>query len=155
MLGQSSLQNAAPIDGGLDPVAGKFPQRAKKFTPRVLVVDDEALVRWTLAETLGAAGFDIVEAADGHAALRAISEGATLPDIVLLDLRLPDYIDLQLLTIIRRLVPAMPVILMTAFGTPEVCAEARRVGVAGIIEKPFDLDTLNGIVNRALTTRPS
>ena len=70
-----------------DSAAGDFPQVAKKFPGwRVLVVDDEPLIRWSLAETLGDLGHEVVEAGDARAAL-ALAEGAQPPfDVVLLGL---------------------------------------------------------------------
>jgi DNA-binding NtrC family response regulator len=75
---------------------------------------------------------------------------------VLLDLKLPDSDDLSLLASVRRLLPGVPVILMTAFGTPEVLEEARRLGAFTVLDKPFDLDELDRLIERALETpRPS
>ncbi|MGE3960018.1 MAG: response regulator [Vicinamibacterales bacterium] len=122
----------------------------------MLVVDDEPLVRWSIAETLRAHGFEIVEAADAHGALLTVLDAATEPDVVLLDLKLPDSDDLSLLMSIRRILPRVPVILMTAFGTPEVLDEARRLGVFTVLDKPFELDELDLLVERAVETpRPS
>src|SRR5690348_8341738 len=77
----------APIPGG------DYPHLRKKSATRVLVVDDEALVRWSIAETLGANGCDIVEASDAQGAYAAILDRAHRPDAVLLDLKLPDSAD--------------------------------------------------------------
>jgi two-component system response regulator AtoC len=122
----------------------------KKSAPRVLVVDDEPLVRWAIAETLRAHGREIVEAENAGEALTAILGSARHPDTVLLDLKLPDSDDLSLLASVRRLLPLVPVILMTAFGTPEVLEEARRLGVYMVLDKPFDLEELDLIVERAV-----
>ena len=88
--------------------------------PRVLVVDDELLIRWSLGEALTAAGYIVVEGRDAAEARRAIGDHVHPPDIVVLDYRLPDSDDLGLLTAIRRAAPTVPVILMTAHGTAEV-----------------------------------
>lgn len=130
--------------------AGEFPHIRKKSTARVLVVDDEPLVRWSIGETLRAHGCEIVEAGDAHDALAAVRDPAAAPDAVLLDLKLPDSDDLSLLAAVRRLAPLAPVILMTAFGTPEVLDEAKRLGVFTVLDKPFDLDQLDGVIERAL-----
>ncbi|HXD20410.1 MAG TPA: response regulator [Vicinamibacterales bacterium] len=114
----------------------------------VLVVDDEPLIRWSVAETLGGAGHDIVEAADAMAALRALADGPE-PDLVLLDFRLPDSNDLELLAEIRRRAPHATVIMMTAFGTPEVTAGALQLGASQVLNKPFNMRDLEAIV-RAL-----
>ena len=122
----------------------------KKSARRVLVVDDEALVRWSIAETLRVHGYDVAEAADGRAALAAAVDPATVPDIVLLDLKLPDSDDLGVLASIRRALPRVPVILMTAFGSAEVLEEARRLGVYTVLDKPFDLEELDLLLEQAL-----
>jgi DNA-binding NtrC family response regulator len=116
----------------------------------VLVVDDEPLFRWSIAETLRAHGRDIVEAADAQAAIAALGDPATRPDAVLLDLKLPDSDDLSLLASVRRLAPGRPVILVTAFGTREVLDEAIRLGAFTVLDKPFDLDALDEMIERAL-----
>ena len=116
---------------------------------RVLVVEDELLIRWSIQETLNRAGCLVMEAADGATAVRLLQATADPVDVVLLDFRLPDSNDLQLLSKIRVLTPSSPVILMTAFGTPEVFEGARRLGVSRILDKPFDIHELPGIVHDA------
>jgi two-component system, NtrC family, response regulator AtoC len=128
-----------------------FPDIAKKSAPCVLVVDDERLLRWSIAETLSAQGYDIIEAADARSAMQEFGDGDRA-DLVLLDLRLPDVSDLRLLARIRQKGPHVPVILMTAFPTREIVEEAGALGAAVLI-KPFDLDALVAGVERALTPR--
>ena len=120
---------------------------------RVLVVDDEPLIRWSIAETLGAAGHQVTEAEDAQSALRAITEDRGR-DLVLLDFRLPDSNDLALLTRIRELAPDAAVIMMTAFGTPEVTAGALKLGALKVLNKPFNMHDLEDVV-RTLQTRRS
>jgi DNA-binding NtrC family response regulator len=112
---------------------------------RVLVVDDEPLIRWSIAETLGAAGHQVTEAQDAASALRALADA---PDtgLVLLDFRLPDSNDLGLLAEIRRIAPATPVIMMTAFGTPDVTAGALKLGASKVLNKPFNMHDLEDLV---------
>jgi DNA-binding NtrC family response regulator len=111
----------------------------------VLVVDDEPLIRWSIAETLGAAGHQVTEAQDAASALRALAD-APETDLVLLDFRLPDSNDLELLAEIRRIAPAAPVILMTAFGTPDVTAGALKLGASKVLNKPFNMHDLEDLV---------
>jgi two-component system response regulator PilR (NtrC family) len=108
---------------------------------RVLVVDDEFLIRWSIVETLGAAGHTVVEAADARNA-RALLETADPVDAVVLDVRLPDSNDLTLLAEIRRAFPASPVFLMTAYGTPELADQARALGAVDVMNKPFEMQDL-------------
>ena len=112
---------------------------------RVLVVDDEPLIRWSIAETLGAAGHRVIEAQDAASALKALA-AAPEPDLVLLDFRLPDSNDLGLLADIRRIAPAATVIMMTAFGTPDVTAGALKLGASKVLNKPFNMHDLEGVV---------
>jgi DNA-binding NtrC family response regulator len=111
----------------------------------VLVVDDEPLIRWSIAETLGAAGHQVTEAQDAASALRALAD-APDTDLVLLDFRLPDSNDLGLLAEIRRMAPAVPVIMMTAFGTPDVTAGALKLGALKVLNKPFNMHELERLV---------
>jgi DNA-binding NtrC family response regulator len=131
--------------------AGEFSRVLKKSAAgRVLVVDDEPLVRWSIAETLRACGYDILEAADADSALRVLVEDGPRPDAVLLDLRLPDCSDLHLLETLRLILPDTPIVLMTAFGTPEIADDARRLGAYAVLEKPFDLGDLEPLLETAL-----
>ena len=127
--------NLSPADRALR----NFPT-AVGITPRhVLVVDDEPLIRWSVAECLSEAGCDVEQASDATSALRCITTTLMPFDVVVLDLRLPDMNDLSLLATIRQLIPTATVILMTAFGTPEVIAHAASLGAA-VMDKPFELD---------------
>jgi DNA-binding NtrC family response regulator len=112
---------------------------------RILVVDDEPLIRWCISETLGAAGYGITEAQDAASALKVLAEMPE-PDVILLDFRLPDSSDLGLLERIRGVAPAAAVIMMTAFGTPEVTAEALSLGARAVLTKPFDMQDLEHVV---------
>jgi len=115
---------------------------------RVLVVDDEPLIRWSIAETLGAAGHQVAEAEDAASTLRAIQDEPE-PDLVLLDFRLPDSDDLGLLAKIRQIAPDATVIMMTAFGTADVTAGALKLGASRVLNKPFNMHDLEDVV-RAL-----
>ena len=122
---------------------------------RALVVDDEALIRWSVAETLAALELDVAQAADAAGALDVIT-GATAPfDIVVLDLRLPDVNDLSLLARVRQLLPDAYVVVMTAFGTPELLAEAVAIGTHGVLQKPFELEELRRLLSRRSGTATS
>ena len=121
---------------------------------KVLVVDDESLIRWALTEMLGDLGYEVVQAADGRNALAAMCEAAPF-DVVLLDLRLPDCDDLSLLARIRSLSPTTRIILMSAHGTTEVAERAMDLGALRFVSKPFELNDLAALVSRARDSRPS
>src|SRR5262249_23449086 len=97
----------------------EFPHMTPKnsATLRVLVVADEPLIRWSLAQTLADRGHSVVETESAASTRAAIDEAF---DVVLLDYRLPDSDSLALLASIRHRAPQTPVILMTAFGAPDV-----------------------------------
>jgi two-component system NtrC family response regulator/two-component system response regulator AtoC len=117
--------------------------------PRVLVVDDEPLIRWSIAEALGECGYPVIEAETGSAAIRAM-EAATDPfGVVVLDLRLPDSDNLSLLTRLHELSPAAQIIMMTAHGTGEVAEEAQARGAFGFLNKPFELSAMASLVAEA------
>jgi DNA-binding NtrC family response regulator len=120
---------------------------------RVLVVEDELLIRWAIAETLGPAGHTVIEAENGAAAVRTLTNTSEAVDVVMLDYRLPDSNDLTLLAAIRRLSPRSGVILMTAHGTPEVTTGALDLGVYQVMDKPFELHHLEPLLLEAFASR--
>ena len=118
----------------------------------MLIVDDEPLIRWSLSEALEDRGFDVRVAPDGQAALSALSEGAAnKPDVVLLDYLLPDSNGLSLFEKIRDLMPDGRVILMTAYGSPEVIDRALTLGAYRVVTKPFDLTDIASVIRHAYT----
>ena len=116
---------------------------------RVLVIEDELLIRWSIAETLMNAGHDVIEADSAAAAVRVLMNPSAPVDAVLLDYRLPDSNDLTLLSSVRRLSPASAVVMMTAFGTPEVTKGALALGAYKVMNKPFDLYGLAPLLMKA------
>jgi len=112
---------------------------------RILIVDDEPLIRWCIAETLGTAGYGISQAQDAASALRVLTDVPD-PDVILLDLRLPDSSDLRLLERIRTIAPAAAVVIMTAFGTSEITSNALKLGARAVLTKPFDMQDLERVV---------
>jgi DNA-binding NtrC family response regulator len=116
---------------------------------RVLIVDDEALIRWSLANTLRDCGHEAVEAISGAAAVRAVADARLPFDVLLLDFRLPDSSDLRLLAELRRLTPTTSVVLMTAYGTPEVVQGALDLGAFRVVGKPLDMSDLPALVQQA------
>lgn len=114
-------------------------------TRRVLVVDDEALIRWSLTQTLEDRGFEVRQASSAADALKSVMSDDSL-DVVLLDFRLPDSNDLRLLARIRQLLPGAAVILMTVYSTPEVAQGALDLGAARVISKPFEMNDMASLV---------
>ena len=127
--------------------AGNFEQTAKLPAPRVLVVDDEPLIRWSVSESLSDLGFRVDAAADAASALKIVTTSRAPYQVIVLDLRLPDMHDLSLLGTLRQLVPGARLILMTAFGTTDLIAHAYALG-ADVLPKPFELDELHRLVTQ-------
>lgn len=123
--------------------------REKNPRPFVLIVDDEALIRWSLSEGLSDSGYDVRMAGTGADARAELDSLAGEPLVVLLDLRLPDVSDLSLLSEIRAKRPDAPVIMMTAHGTPEDAAQAAALGVNRFVGKPFDVGEMVALVGAA------
>src|ERR1051325_11707996 len=94
----------------------------------ILVVDDELLIRWSLNETLTAAGHSVTEAVDRASAIASLKARPQPPDVVLPDYRPPDADDLGLLAAIRQLAPDAQVIMRTAFGTADMNRQALELG---------------------------
>ena len=115
----------------------------------VLVVDDEDLIRWSLRERLSADGYSIREAGTGAEAMELFREGV---DLVLLDYRLPDTDGLALLRQMKSSDPDVLVVLLTSFVSVETAVEAMKLGAFHFANKPFNLDEVAAIVDRALET---
>jgi|SRR5579871_268830 len=130
------------------PRNGRFPSvtAQKSASLKILVVEDDALMRWSIAQMLGDAGHTIVEAPNGATAIRAVTNTLAPFDVVLLDYRPSDSDDLTLLTTIRKRSPTSAVVLMTAFGTPELVNRARDLGACRVLNKPFDLHDIGNLV---------
>jgi len=121
---------------------------------RILVVEDEPLIRWSIAETLAQQGHTVMEAANAASAVKALEDAEEDIDVVLLDYRLPDSNDLGLLASVRRLQPRSAVVMMTAYGTPEVTKGALALGAYRVVGKPFDMRALESLVVEAHDARP-
>jgi DNA-binding NtrC family response regulator len=117
--------------------------------PTILVVDDEALIRWSLTERLTQEGYRVVEADTAKAALERHAEGV---DLVLLDYRLPDGDGLSVLKKIKEADADTLVILLTAYSTVDTAVEAMKHGAYHYANKPFNLDEIALLVEKALET---
>jgi DNA-binding NtrC family response regulator len=137
--------------GNIETDMGSIPLMKKKSAPTVLVVDDEALIRWSLTEMLAERGYKATEAGNARAAVEAILSAEKPFDVVLLDYRLPDSADLRLLEKIRHLTPSSQVIMITAHNSPELAQGAAALGAYRVISKPFEVESLAALVNQART----
>lgn len=120
--------------------------RVGPIRSRVLLVEDDDEMRSLLSAVLGAEGYQVHEARDGREfdayLARALLGRELVPDLIVSDIRMPGYTGLEVVESLRRFDWSIPVVMVTAFGTGETHAEARRLGVAATLDKPFDLDDL-------------
>ncbi len=115
---------------------------------RVLIIDDEKNIRTTMSRALDLEGFAVDTAADGGAGIVAVRD--TSPDLVLLDLKLPDMTGLEVLEKVRAEHEALPVVMMSGHGTLEAAVKATRLGAVDFLEKPVEMDRLVLTVKNAL-----
>jgi two-component system response regulator AtoC len=118
---------------------------------RILICDDQETIRRSLGEALGDDGYDIEEAADGTTALESVRRET--PDLLLLDLKLPDTTGVEVLRTIRGEGRDVPVILMTAYGDTPTAVEAMKLGAYDFVQKPYTLLDMKTKVASALKAR--
>jgi len=116
--------------------------------PHILIVDDEPTTSWALAEGLADDGYTIDTFRSAEDAVCWLRESRS--DLVISDLRLPGMSGLEFARKLRRGRHAQPVIIVTAYGTPEAWRALRAAGVADCFHKPFAMDGLRRSVRHAL-----
>jgi CheY-like chemotaxis protein len=118
--------------------------------PTVLVVDDEALVRELAARILGAAGYDVVQAADGRIAWALILEPSTAVDLVLSDVVMPGLSGTELVALALEHRPDLPIVLMSGYSPAALSARGLDGAPVPLLVKPFREPDLLEIVARSL-----
>ncbi len=116
---------------------------------RVLVVDDERLVRWSLTQRLRADGMDVIEAGTAAEALQARE-----PDAAILDYKLPDGDGIGVLKRLREIDPDIPVVMLTAHKDVDIVVEAVKAGASDYVTKPFEVDDVALRLTRAIDATP-
>ena len=114
----------------------------------ILVIDDDPTVRDALKLVFESKGYDVELAENGGDGIKTAA--ARLFRVAIIDLFLPDMSGLQAIKVIRAQQPEMPIVLITGNGTPQAFADARRLGVVGLLAKPFSPDDILQLICRAL-----
>ncbi len=117
--------------------------------PTILVIDDDAEVRYSLGRVLSSKKYQVVEAASGELGVAAVKKGPH-PDLIFLDIRMSGMSGIEALQHIRSVNPKQLVVLMTAFGTAQTAIEAMKYGAFDYIMKPFDPAKVLTIAENAL-----
>jgi DNA-binding NtrC family response regulator len=121
------------------------------MSTKVLVVDDKQMMRDSVGATLQRAGYAVVAAADGKAALKMVAKHE--PAAVVTDLKMPEMDGLELLETLTHADPQLPVVLMTAYGSINDAVSAMKAGAFDFVQKPFEGDQLVMVVRRAVEHR--
>jgi len=128
-----------------------LPAGGEVVSARILVADDEDSLRWVLDKGLRQAGYDVTSVKGGEEALRAFAEAPF--DLVFLDVRMPGIDGLTVLARLRQAHPDIAVIVMTAHGTMDTAIQAMQRGAYDYLAKPFDLDEVLLLAERALQSQ--
>jgi two-component system response regulator AtoC len=116
----------------------------------ILIVDDEKLIRWSMKQKLESWHYQVIEAEnlrDAHIKLQQ-----EIPDLVTLDIKLPDGSGIDFLEQVKKSHPGIPVIMITAFGVVDVAVQALKLGAYDFIEKPINFEKLENVIRNALET---
>jgi DNA-binding NtrC family response regulator len=118
---------------------------------RVLVVDDEEDLREMLAFVLSGAGFEVLTADSGLSAVELAKEHRF--DLAISDLKMPGMNGVETLTALKQIDASMEVIIVTGYASEETAVECLKRGAYGYLRKPFELDELHALVDRAVERR--
>jgi len=117
---------------------------------RILVVDDEQLIRWSIEQNLKKQGYDVTTAENGEDALRLVREEP--PELILLDIQMPGISGLEVLEKVKEIDEDIVIIMVTAQGGLETAVNAMRLGAYDYINKPFNFDEMAIVIRKALET---
>ena len=118
------------------------------MSQKILVIDDEKLIRWTLEQHLSKEGYEVLSADSAEKGLEMIND--EVPDLVLLDNRLPEMTGLELLEQLHVQERGLMVIMITAYGLVETAVKAMKLGAYDYISKPFNLEEITFVIRKAV-----
>lgn len=119
----------------------------------ILIIDDDDQLRKSFYKLLSEEGYHVKSAASGEAGIDIIQQEISdliIPDLIILDIRLPGMNGLETFQVIHEIEPKLPVIIMTAYGTTETAIEATKMGAFDYILKPFDIPDMLAVIKQAL-----
>lgn len=116
--------------------------------PRILVIDDEDIVRISCRKCLVPEGYEVDVAASGVEGMRLLDNNSY--DVVLTDLKMPDMDGMEVLTKVKQRLPEAKIIIITGYSTVETAVKALKLGALNYIEKPFTPDDILAAVKEAL-----
>jgi len=122
---------------------------------RILIVDDEPDMLWTLSQSLGYAGYAVTQALNAHEALNYVGQCSFA--LALIDVKLPDMDGLQLATMVKAIVPNLAIILISGYyyvEDPEIAREVNQNVATSFLSKPFSLQEIRNTIQRVLATNP-
>ncbi|HMM22218.1 MAG TPA: response regulator [Selenomonadales bacterium] len=117
--------------------------------PVVLVIDDQPGIRRLLIEVLSEEGYSVVEAANGYDGLQKAKD--VHPAVILMDMKMPGMDGIETLREMKRIGIGDRVVMMTAYGELDLVTEAKEIGAADYITKPFDIVALCQMIQKNLT----
>lgn len=120
------------------------------FRAKILVIDDEKLLRWSLDQNLSKEGFTVITAENGLDGLKLFKD--ELPDITFLDIYLPDVSGITVLEGIKEIKSDALVVMITAFGDIQTAVRTIKLGAYDFLEKPFNMEKLKILVHKAVET---
>lgn len=123
-------------------------EQIKEENVKVLIVDDERDMCWVLSRVFEDAGYKVITAVDGKETLTKVEKEE--PELVILDVKLPDMGGMEVLSTIKKVKPEIGVIMISAYGTEEIRKKAMRIGAYDFIDKPFSVERILRTVKEAL-----
>ena len=123
----------------------EIPTEAKM---KILLVDDDDDFRWATGNILSAVGYDVPQAVNGREALEFVEKD--IPDLVLMDYRMPGQNGLAVAAQMKRIIPAVPIVIITAYGEIDSAVKAMKMGIYDYVTKPMDNNVLLFTIKRAL-----
>lgn len=118
------------------------------MSKKILIIDDEPQLVESIAVRLKASGYAVITAPDGVSGINKFKEDE--PDLVILDIMMPGLSGLDVLKELKQISLNVPVIMLTAYGTPQSAIESLRLGAYDHLAKPFNTETLLEMIKKAL-----